>query len=79
MDTTEILICEPAASEPKLVPSYRKPALRPTTNCGLRIYEDQKRRLDADYIGTSSELVRILLDKYFRGEILGVREQITSI
>ena len=50
------------------IPSYRRPADRPTTTLGVRIYKDQVSKLDDCYEGNSSALVRFLLDKYFNNE-----------
>lgn len=59
------------------VPIYRQRPPRPMTNLGFRIYEDQKTKLANEYVGKSSELVRILLDKFFRGELPDVKEQLS--
>lgn len=48
------------------IPYYRSRPPRPMCNTGFRIFEDQKQRLDKEYDGKSSELIRELLDKYFR-------------
>jgi hypothetical protein len=50
------------------VPAHRRPADRPTTTLGVRIYKDQIVKLDDCYEGNSSALVRFLLDKYFNNE-----------
>lgn len=51
------------------VPFYRRPAARRTTLSSFRIYEDQDSNLKDCYDGSSSALIRFLLDKYFGGEL----------
>lgn len=60
----------------KEVPAYQRPALRPSRGGSFRVYKDQWDRINKDYPTQGSELVRALLDKFFRGEIPDVKEQL---
>lgn len=60
------------------IPAYRRPANRPATSIGFRIYKDQDQKLKEQYPLQASELVRALLDKFFRGEIPDVKEQLKT-
>ena len=76
MDATSAVESKPPPIE---IPAYRRPALRPMQGAGFRIYCDQKLRIDQEYSERgSSELVRALLDKFFRGEIPDIKEQLKS-
>lgn len=50
----------------KEIPYYNRRPPRPMTNVGFRIYEDQQERLQREFNGSASLLIRELLDKYFR-------------
>lgn len=67
------------SNNPEVVPYYRRPADRRTTIVPFRIYRDQKDNLEANYEGRSSELVRFLLDKYFKNELPEVVKEFHAI
>lgn len=66
----------PSAPPAAPVPFYRKVADRRTKLSGFRIYVDQHIKLTHEYEGTSSALVRELLDCYFKGELPNVEAKL---
>lgn len=47
---------------------YRKTGKK-TKMAGFRIYQEQADKLKLDYAGNTSVLIRLLLEKYFNGEL----------
>lgn len=56
-------------SPPKQIFDWNKPAGNKTEIKGFRIFTYQRERLNQDYNGNTSALVRFLLDKYFDNKI----------
>jgi hypothetical protein len=55
----------PPNTQNSSIPWYQQPADRPKTNKTFFCYKEHVQMLDRDYRGSSSALVRFLLDKFF--------------
>jgi hypothetical protein len=56
------------------LPPYRTPAERRTTTQTLRLYKDQLESLNFIYPAKSSLIVRLLLDRFLKGQLPQVEE-----
>lgn len=64
-----------AMSVKATTPWYRQKAERPKVNKTFSIYEEHSKVLDRNYQGQQSALVRLLMDRYFGGQLPDVARE----